>query len=151
MIDRIALFSNHKNAEAFLTAVFPHNTNCIIVSADGIFPKNAALAQRARLAIAKNNKLKLVVFNILALKDTQPATDRILLLDEILMQDFRNHPADRGVGLSLSAEKLAHLMEKFFTQWDRMHRIGNADFPYHNFKEFKKDLFDWRAELVTDA
>ena len=150
-IDRIALFSCSQSADIFMKEVFPHFSHCIVVSADGVYPKNKELSKKARSALEMNFKLKVVVFNITALKSVPVLSERVFLMDELLMQGHRNHPADRDLGFLFSPEQLAYMMERFFTQWDRLLRIGNADFAYKNFLEYRLDDFDWRAGLVSQV
>lgn len=147
-LDRVVLFADRSGAEAFLANVFPHFTNCIVVSVDRIYPKDPALSEAIFLALAENEKIRVAVFQMEALKSLSIKSDRIFVMDDILMQDFKRHPADRALSLAFTPERVAFLLDAYFGQWDKMERIGNSAFAYCNFKEFKREKFDWRASLL---
>lgn len=147
-LDRVVLFLDRSGAEAFLGSVFPHFTNCLVASADRVYPKNPELNAALFLALEKKEKIRVVVFQVEALKNISLKTERILVMDDILMQDFKRHPADRALSLGFTPERLAFLLEAYFTQWDKMERIGSSAFAYSNFKEYRRDKFDWRSSLL---
>lgn len=149
-VDRVALFSNATSAQAYLDEVFPWFCHCLIVSADGVFPRNESLRVRAQAELATNKKIKVIVFGATAIKKMNLATERFVVMDDLLMQDLKSHKMDRALGLDFSPAKLANFMENFFSQWDRLQRMNNSDFAYKNFAEYKRELFDWRAELVCE-
>lgn len=143
------LFAGGESAAEFLTHVYPLFANCLVASADRAYPKNPVLREKVFAALEDNPKLKVIVFNLEALKAAKVRTERLLVMDELVMQDFRKHPAERERRLELSAEKIVFLIESFFQQWDRMARIGNVGFSYRHFAEFEGPRFDWRVSLVA--
>lgn len=149
-VDRIALFAHAASAQAFLDEVFPWFCHCLVVSADGVFPRDESLKARAQEELASNKKIKIIVFGATALKKMNVTSERFVVMDDLLMQDLKSHQMDRALGLDFSPPKLANFMENFFSQWDRLQRMNDSDFAYKNFAEYKKELFDWRADLVTD-
>lgn len=150
-LDRVALFAGRSGAEAFLEKIFPHITNCLVASADGAYPKNPDLKQALFRALAEKEKIRVAVFQVEALKSISLKTDRILVMDDLLMQDFKRHPADRAAALGFTPERLAFFLDSYFSQWDKMERIGNGAFAFANFKEFDQGKFDWRAALLGAA
>lgn len=147
-LDRVVLFADSIGAEAFLENVFPHFTNCVVASADRAYPKNPELSAALFLALREKEKIRVAVFQIEALKAVPLKSDRVFVVGDILMQDFKRHPSDRALGFGFTPEKVAFLLDSYFGQWDKMERIGNSAFAYSNFKEFKSENFDWRASLL---
>jgi hypothetical protein len=147
-IDRVVLFADRSGAVAFLANVFPHFTNCLVASADRAYPLDPGLNRALFSALEEKEKIRVAVFQVEALKGISLKSDRIFVMDEILMQDFKRHPTDRAVSLGFTPERVAFLLESYFSQWDKLERIGNASFAYSNFKEFKHESFDWRAALL---
>jgi hypothetical protein len=147
-LDRVVLFADRSGAEAFLASVFPHFSHCLVASADRAFPRDSGLNLALFHALEQKEKIRVAVFQIEALKKVRLKTDRIFVMDDILMQDFKRHPADRALSLGFTPERVAFLLDAYFGQWDKMERIGNTAFAYSNFKEFKRDEFDWRAALL---
>src|SRR3989338_2179953 len=88
-IDRVVLFAEAEGAAVFLEHVFPLSANCLVVSADRHFPKDPELNRAAFSALESDSKIRLVVFNISALKAISVKTERILAMDELVMQDFK--------------------------------------------------------------
>ncbi len=148
-IERIALFSNRKSAQAFIDEVFPVYCNCYLLSAEGDFPEQR-LREKILSELATNSNMRVIVFNALALKKIKIKSEKILILDDLLMQDLRSHRLDRELGLGLTPLKLGHLMESFYSQWDKLHRLNNPEFAFKHFKEFRQHSFDWRAALVGE-
>jgi hypothetical protein len=149
-LDRIALFSSGEGARTFLAEVFPHFCHCLVVSADGAFPQNPALREAALQALSSDPHVKVLVFGLSALKAVPVLSERLLLMDDLVMQDFRRHGEDRKQGLALTVEKLVFLARSFFLQWEKMARIGNPAFSYRHFAEFDEQRFDWKAQLLWD-
>lgn len=147
-IDRVVLFADKTGAEAFLTNVFPYFTHCLVASADGTYPRDPGLRRQLFRALGENEKIRVAVFQVGALKDISVKSDRIFVMDEILMQDFKRHPTDRAAGFGFTPERVAFLLDSYFGQWDKMERIGNSSFAYSNFREFHHENFDWRAALL---
>lgn len=147
-LDRVVLFADSIGAEAFLENVFPHFTNCLVASADRVYPKRPELKAALFRALEEKEKIRVAVFQIEALKAVSLKTERIFVMDEILMQDFKRHPTDRASSFGFTPERIAFLLEAYFGQWDKMERIGNSAFAYSNFREFKHEKFDWRASLL---
>jgi hypothetical protein len=147
-LDRVVLFADRSGAEAFLANVFPHFCHCVVASADRVFPRDPALSAALFRALEEKEKIRVAVFHIEALKKVNLKTDRIFVMDDILMQDFKRHPTDRALSLGFTPERVAFLLDAYFGQWDKMERIGNTAFAYSNFREFKSDGFDWRAALL---
>jgi hypothetical protein len=148
VLDRVILFRDEAGARVFLDLVYPHFTNCLVVSSDGVFPQKQALADRARVALAEDEGVRIAVFGISALKTVSVKSQRMLVMDELLMQDFKRHPVERALSLGFTPEKLVFVLESFFSQWDRLERIGNAEFGYSQFSEYNQEKFDWRACLL---
>lgn len=146
-IDRIVLFAEASAAALFLERAFPRFTDCLVVSADGAFPREPRLRARALQALREDLRLRVVVFGLSALKEIPLATERFLVMDDLVMQDFRRHPDARAQGLGLDEEKMVFLIQCFFQQWDKLPRIGNTAFPYRHFAEYDEERFDWRAAL----
>ena len=147
-LDKILLFSTARGAQTYLAEVEPLQTIGLVMSADGLYPKDQALWQRAHAALRENSDVKVAVFGISALRNLPLATERLLVMDDFLMQEFRKHPADREMALGLDPLKLSFLLRTFFLQWDRFPRLGNPDFAYRHFAEYNIKKFDWRAELL---
>ena len=147
VIDRIVLFATKSSAQLYLEKVFPLNCNCIVASADRFYPENPQLSERVFRALSTQPKLRIAVFNSSALKTVQVVSDRLLIMDELITQDFKHHPAERQLHLHLNPERISFLVHQYFNQWDKMARLGNAEFALRNYKEFKN--LDWRAELIA--
>lgn len=147
-VDRIVLFEHASGAETFAEKILPVFNRAIVVSTDTIWPKNDLLAKRAREALRESESVKLVVFGQSALKKLTVRTQRLLIMDDIIMQDFKRHGADRAQGLDLSPPRLAFMIQSFFEQWDKLPRIAHPAFGYAHFCEFKADNFDWRTQLL---
>lgn len=147
-LDKILLFSTAHGAATYLAQVEPLQSIGLVVSADGKYPKDQALWQSAKKALLEDRDVKVAVFGANALRDFPLATERLLVMDDFLMQEFRKHPADREMALGLDPRKLAYLLRTFFLQWDRFPRLGNPDFAYRHFAEYNVRKFDWRAGLL---
>lgn len=147
VIDRIVLFTESTSAQLFMQHVFPINCNCIIVSRDGVYPRNPELRARVESAVRENPKLRVAVFNVAALRGWDLVSDRVLVMDEFIMQDFKHHPAERLNRLDFNPTKIAFMIDCFFNQWDRIPRAGNVAFAYRNFKEYRE--LDWKADLIA--
>jgi hypothetical protein len=146
-IDRIVLFASRAGAEPYLAKVFPLNCNCIIASADRYFPRHPLLQERVFEALAENSKLRVVLFNASAVRELKIVSDRLLVMDELISQDFKHHPAERLAHLNLTPERISFLVHQFFDQWDKLARQGNSEFGLRNYLEFRN--LDWRADLLT--
>jgi hypothetical protein len=146
-IDRIVLFANRSSAELYLERIFPLNCNCIVASADHTYPQHRQLANLVFKALSEDRTLRVAIFNASLLKSVSVVTERLLIMDDLVSQDFKHHPAERPAHLNLTPERISFLVHQFFNQWDKLARLGNSEFALRNFSEFKN--LDWRADLIA--
>lgn len=150
-VDRIVLFASAEGAKAFLENVFPHLTNCIVASRDGLFPENEQLKKKVFESIENDERLRLVVFHFAALRDLKLKSDRLLVLDDWILPGFKKYEWERDLAFDFNAEKLAGIIEAFFGQWDKLERIGNVGFAYDQFSEYAGPVDDWRRRLFSQG
>ncbi len=130
------LLPNRSAAQAFFTEVYPHNTNCLIVTADHSYPEDSELRDLCLRALEANPQALVVVINAECLAKVRVVSERILILDEYLSQDYRSESEDRELGFQFDREKLANFIETFFRQWDKISGDGNHSFHYRGSVQF---------------
>ncbi len=117
--------------------MYPHNTNCLIVTADQGYPQDPELRNLCLTALENNSRALVAVINAECLAKIRVASERVLILDEYLSQDHRSELEDRELGFQLDREKLANFIETFFRQWDKISGDGNHSFHYRGSVQFR--------------
>jgi hypothetical protein len=148
-LDRFILLPNKVAAEAFLNSIFPHISNCIVVSGDGVFPKHPEVRAKCLVRLAEDKNARVIVFNPETLKKIQVSSDRLLLIDDYLVQDVCWAPEDREYGFQLNPKKVAHFINTFFRQWEKVSGSGNFSFLYRNFNRLKWTESEWKLRLLV--
>ncbi len=147
-IDRVVLCDSKAAAEEVLKTIFPIYCDFIVVSSDGHYPIRPALKKKAFERLSNSEDIQVVVLGAGAVQKFKIKSQRLLILDDLLMQTFKKHPAERQAAVEWSPEQLAFLIKTFFLQWSRMPRLHNVSFSYSHFAEFDARRFDWKATLV---
>lgn len=150
-IDRVVLFGEAASADIFLQKVFPYFTNCIVASADRAFPLREDLKHAVFSSLESDPRIRVAVCGLYALQKVKLLTERVIVLDDLLMQDFKKYPTESELGFGFSPQKIAFFIESFFSQWDKMARVGNTSFAYRHFSEYSKPDEDWKRDLVAPA
>jgi hypothetical protein len=148
IIDRIILVSDKDAAESFLAHVYPHSSHCLVASADQAYPHDERLRRLVFTSLRENPQVRVVAFSLAAVRQVGVLTERLLILEDLVMQDFKRRPWEKNIRFELDSEKIAFLVETFFRQWEKVLRVANPAFAYRNFKEYRQEDFDWRARLV---
>lgn len=132
----------------FLEKIFPHNSNLILVSADGAYPRDRAFRDLCLKKLASSNTALVAVFNPESLSKITVVSQRVLLLDEYLSQDYRSEEEDRDLGFSLNEEKISFFIESFFRQWEKIESRGSFSFQYNQSNQYHWKE-SWPKSLLT--
>jgi len=87
-INSITILHSEKSAEEFLDKIYPHWTDTIVVSADGVFPKDTKLKNLVIDSLSTNVNLPIVVFGANSLKKITVASTKKLIMDDFFQKDM---------------------------------------------------------------
>jgi hypothetical protein len=151
-ISPIILLKEQSTAEWFIDRIYPLLSNCLVVSRDGFFPRHQQLFDSCLRALAEDRDMVLVVFNIDSLEGIKIVTQRILCMDDLLMADYRSHPAYEKESLNLNEFKIAKIIDSFIKQWGTLQRAKNLTSSYIDWKAFR-DMAkgQWTRNLIKFA
>lgn len=96
-LNSITILHTEKSAQEFLDKIYPHWTDTIVVSADGVFPKDTTLKNLAIDTLATNVNLPIVVFGANSLKKITVASTKKLIMDNFLHQDMYRFDSSESV------------------------------------------------------
>jgi hypothetical protein len=84
----ITILRSEKSAQTFLDKIYPHWTDTIVVTADGVFPKSQQLKEAALSLLSSEDKLPVVVFGATSLESIPVVSSKKLIMDEFLNNDM---------------------------------------------------------------
>ena len=87
-INSITILPNENNAQEFIDKIYPYWADTIIVSADGVFPKDEKLKELALAKLSEDQNLPVVVFGATYLKNLSIASKKKLIMDDFLKSDM---------------------------------------------------------------
>lgn len=151
-IDAIVLVPDAAAAETYFNYVFNLYGAALVVSGDGAYPTDPILAERARAALANNTHLPVVIAGLDAITKVSVVSERILVLDDLILTSFRSNKSYSASDLALDAPKLARVIEAFFAQWGKIERAHSFGFSYRSFRDYRDTgSGEWRMTLVAGA
>lgn len=107
--NNIIIFKNGDIAQYFLETLYLHKVNLIVMSADGLYPKNKEVANNALYAINNNDKINVFMVGSECFKFVPDIkTRKIFLIDHLLFRDLRTKEIDK---LNLSPSSFMHLID----------------------------------------
>lgn len=147
-VNQVILVRSARAAEILLAEFFPHYTDCVIASADGVYPLDPDLNRETFACLREKGTLAVVVINFESLKNLKLRTERILVLDDLIIGDFTVDPDSKAVCLEVGHERLGFLVHSFFSQWLKIERIENPTFHYKNSNTYSPSRFNWLANVL---
>lgn len=154
--DNIIIFKDGDTAEYFLQTLYLYKVNMIVMSADGLYPKNKEVYDKALYAINNNDKINVFMAGIECFKFVPNIkTRKITLLDQILLHDLSKKTKDK---FNLSPSNFMHLINilcksrsvsKTSNQTIYNNLIANKDYnPFEYDKENNRLVSSWKARLL---
>ena len=111
-IKNIVLCKNKASAEYFIEHVYKHFIDCVVASADKVFPLNTALNDKVFDALQNDATINLIVINADGMNELRVETQKILLLDDIFLSAWRPLP----YRLKITPQETALLISAFCKQ-----------------------------------
>ena len=87
-INAVTIFRSSKSAQVFLDKVYPHWPETVVVSADGVFPRDPKLKNLVLDELGKNENLPVIIFGSVCAENLQIASKKKLIMDEFLNRDM---------------------------------------------------------------
>lgn len=148
-IQNIILVGNAKAAELFLEKIFPHYTECFVVSADGAYPRNEALREKIHSKLASNRSLVIAIFGADSFRSLSIASERILVLDRLIADCFSQAKIKSHFRRDVDEFDIVRTLVSFFDQWRITHRSGNYSYQLRTAEEFERERMGWLLDLVA--
>lgn len=146
---RLVFFRDGHSVEQYFRFVGPHFIDAVFVSADGKYPQDPILNKKAFETLEKNPEAIVIVFNSDAFSRRPRVTDRILLLDSLMMNAYRYYGPHEEYRIDLTAPQLCKIMSNFFSQWDNIATETNFSLNYGTWTSYTAPKeFDWRFEMM---
>lgn len=143
-VKNVLLLASDAAARLYLDKVYDYYADIIVCSAEGGFPQQQELWQRAMHSVAEDASINLIICGCDALQKVKPATAKILILDDLIMSDAS--PSARKPGMGLDARKVALLIKSFLDQ-DKKLKMGlNFRDGYAGFREWSAR--GWMTDLL---
>ena len=134
-IKNIVLCKNEQSARHFLDHVYDHFIDCIVVSADGVYPKNTSLRNKVIFELSTNVKINLIVINADGLNKFKIKTDKILILDDLFLSAWKPLP----YRIKYTPQQIAVTMSSFCKQSGAINNETNVSEIFLNQKPSKVD------------
>ena len=96
-VNSITILPSENTAQEFMDKIYPYWAESIIVSADGVFPKDEKLKELALAKLAEDQNLPVVVFGEIYLKNLSIASNKKLIMDEYLKRDMYKYDDSESV------------------------------------------------------
>lgn len=148
-VNNVVLVADAKAAEIFFTKIFPHFTECFVVSADGAYPENEELKKTVLEELATNPSIAVVIFGADAYREMNIASERLLVLDRIIADCFSKTKIKSLFKKSFNEFDVVWLMMNFFDQWRIVHRSGNYSYQIRGNQEYEHSKMDWLLDLIA--
>lgn len=145
----IIFFRSGSDVEIYLANVAPYFMDAVLVSADGLYPKDPVVKKKAMDSLSDDPSTVVVVFNTDAFSRMKVATQRILALDNIMINYYRRSSPYHNSRMDLSSVQIAKLISNFVEQWEHISSATNLRIMYSSGKSFSPPREqDWRFEMM---
>lgn len=127
---RILFFRDGNSVEKYIQFVGPHFIDAVLVSADGEYPQDVVLKENAHRALSLDHTVAVIVFNSDAFSRWSVATQRILILDSIMIHSYRYYEPHLDYRVDLTGPQISKIINSFFTQWSKLSIETNFSLSY---------------------
>lgn len=148
-IKNVILVGDAKAAEIFFKKIFPHYTECFVVSADGAYPEDENLRNQVLQELATNRSVAVVIFGADAYRKVQILSERILVMDRIVADCFSKAKIKSMFKAGMNEFDIVHLLTSFFDQWRVVHRSGNFAHQIRTSEEYDREKMSWLLDLIA--
>lgn len=148
-LSKLVIVPDAVAAQAYFDWIMPWYANAVVYSCDDAYPKDRALLARAKAAITADPKISVAVCNYDCFKMIQIATQKVFVLDHLLVNDMRQHLAYEVMRLGVSGQLIGAVLEGFFGQQTHIERLNNMTAHYADHVEMPADRLDWRLRLLV--
>lgn len=150
-INNVVLVADAKSAEIFFSKIFPHFTECYVVSADGVYPENGDLKKYVLDELATSTSIAIVIFGADAYREMNIVSERILVLDRIIADCFSKIKIKSLSKKNFNEFDIIWLMMNFFDQWRIVHRSGNYSYQIRGNQEYVHSKMEWLLDLIAPS
>jgi hypothetical protein len=125
-VNSITILPSENTAQEFMDKIYPHWAESIIVSADGVFPKDEKLKELALAKLVEDQNLPVVVFGEIYLKNLSIASNKKLIMDEYLKRDMYMYDDSESV-FNWNARSIAMFCFIWVSQFGPEPRLNYVD------------------------
>jgi hypothetical protein len=146
---KLVLVKDAAAAAAYQKLLWPIYVNAVLISADGTYPLDADLRARAFATLAEDPHAVIIVFNFDSTKQLSIATNRLLVMDDLLLSSRMRSRHHQRYDLELDCAAVAKIMHSFYSQWNRLEQANNFTESYATFKDYTSfDGWEFRDILL---
>ena len=151
LVNRVVLLPEEASASIFMEKIFPLFSTYIVVSEDRAYPKNPDLNRIVFEKIKNDAGLAIVAFGFDSLKAIAPRSDKILVMDDLILDSSTVWKDSEPIRQIWDAHKIAATLRAYFQQWDKLDRIGSCSFRYKNYIGYDREKLGWVMNLLHKA
>lgn len=144
-INSITILPTEKSAQEFLDKIYPHWTDTIVVSADGVFPKDTTLKNLVIDSLSSNVNLPVVVFGANSLKKITVASTKKLIMDDFFLNDMYRFDSSESA-FNWNARSIAMFCLIWVNQNGSEVRENYADFR----EMFNPESVKWYVNMIYE-
>jgi hypothetical protein len=143
-IKNVLLLASDTAAKLYLDRVYDYYTDIIVLSANGGYPTDATLRDRTLAAVKCDTSINLIMLGCDSVTYITPATEKILMLDDLIISDAAANK--RKPGMDLDERKLALMIRSFVDQDKKLKMGNNFSNGYSNYREYASR--GWMHQLL---
>ena len=144
-VNSVTVVKSAAAAELFMETVYQWWADTIVVSADGIYPKDAQLKELVLSKLKTDANIPVVVFGASSIPNLGIVSNKILIMDEFFIADLYRFDSSESV-FNWNERKIASFISKWAEQISAITRVNDADYRplYH------PDSSKWYHRLVFE-
>lgn len=149
-ITNIILLPNKIAGDLYMEKFYDKFVDIVVCTADGEYPVDSRLKEKTLSALENDVKVNLVVIGAQSVVERKIATNKLLILDDIIMLDFSKSRLDALGALDLTAYKLASIIKSFCSQGKKL-KLGYNLADASNYKNYDAATFNNLYTLISGS
>lgn len=144
-LESVVVLRSEKSANIFFENIYPHWPEPVVVSADGIFPKDQKLKDFSMEKLRTDEKLPVILFGGDLKKTLNIISNKIFYMDEFLKSDlYRFYPGEAAFNWTERG------IARFCFHWSRMNRIDDRKSFNDQRNTFNPESCKWYINMLYE-